>query len=48
MSDTIREYFIVATEDPDIVYVCLPDIRLIYRRGAYMGWYRPDAEYPGK
>lgn len=28
-------------EDPKTVYLCLFGIRLIFREGRYMGWYRP-------
>ena len=26
-------------EDPSTVYLCFPDIRLIFRDGEYVGWY---------
>ena len=28
-------------EDPSTVYLCFPDIRIIYRDGRYVGWYVP-------
>ncbi len=28
-------------EDPNTVYVEFPDVRLIFREGKYVGWYRP-------
>jgi len=29
-------------EDPNTTYLCLPDIRLIFREGEYVGWYRAE------
>ena len=35
----------VSCEDPETVYADLPDgLRLIYREGKYVGWYRPGEE----
>ena len=31
---------IISSEDPNTVYLCFPDIRLIFRNGEYAGWYR--------
>ena len=28
-------------EDANTKYLCLPFIRLIFREGKYVGWYRP-------
>ena len=33
--------FIVSSEDPNTVYLCFPDIRLIFRNNEYVGWYIP-------
>jgi len=30
---------IVSCENPDVVYLEFPDIRLIFREGEYAGWY---------
>lgn len=30
----------VSCEDPSTIYICLPFIRLIFREGRYVGWYR--------
>lgn len=27
-------------DDPKTVYLCLPFIRLVFREGKYVGWYR--------
>ena len=31
-------------EDPSTTYICLPDIRLIFRDGRYVGWYNPGSD----
>lgn len=28
-------------EDHNTTYICLPFIRLVFREGKYVGWYRP-------
>ena len=33
---------IASCENPGTVYIDFPDIRLIFRDGEYVGWYRPD------
>lgn len=33
---------IASCEDPGTVYIDFPDIRLIFRDGEYVGWYRPE------
>lgn len=33
---------IASCEDPSTVYLDFPDIRLIFRDGEYVGWYRPE------
>lgn len=33
----------VSCEDPDTVYICLPDVRLIFHEGEYVG-FRQDGE----
>ena len=32
---------ITSCEDPNTVYLDLPNIRLIFRYGEYVGWYQP-------
>ena len=32
---------ITSCEDPNIMYIEFPDIRLIFRDGKYVGWYLP-------
>jgi hypothetical protein len=32
---------ISSCEDPNTAYLALPDIRLIFREGEYVGWYIP-------
>jgi hypothetical protein len=32
---------ITSCEDPNTAYLALPDIRLIFREGEYVGWYIP-------
>lgn len=36
--------FIESCENPNVTYCCLPDIRLIFEDGKYIGWYQQNLE----